>query len=145
MKTESLVGPANIREQTLGKLAYMRWDNLTEKQKMKIANLERTLFHCFDSLVWKYFGIDHRQTLELSDDEINVLFNLIYRRAKKTSVLMKILGYGIPVVGWFLILDTSMTIPFVNSTRELEKMLGNTLNPAKIIRTYITRLKTKGG
>lgn len=134
MTTEALIKPANIQEQMLGKIGEMRQNNLTARQKQDIGKFQYIARSSFKKLTWRYFGISETQTQELSDQELEALFLIVSERAQKSSVYMKILGYGIPLIGWLIILDESDTIHLTNSTRKLRSMLRNTFNPAKLIR-----------
>lgn len=137
MTTEAMIKPANIEEQLLAKISEMRQKNLTAKQKDEMGRLSRKLGRSFKSLAWTYFEIDAFQILELTNPELDALFNLVYNRARKVSIFMTILGYAIPLVGWATILPDSETIKLANSTRKLKKILGSMFNPTKIIRENI--------
>ena len=132
MKTESLVGPANIREQVRGKLADMKRNNLTRKQKELIDILEVKLVRGLKLLSERYFGINREQILELSDDEINALVDIVYGRAKKPGTFIKILCLGIT-------LEDVPTVWFTDATRKLKKMRNNNFNPAETTRALIGR------
>lgn len=134
MITEVLVKPATIQEQLLGKISDMRQNNLTAKQKEKIAFHERRLISGFKKFSWHYFGVNKEQIQELSDQEIEALFLLVSERARKTAVYMRILGISIPLIGWMAILVESESIPFANSTRKLKQAFGNNFNPTRILR-----------
>ena len=134
MTTEALVKPANIQEQLLGKISEMRQSNLTGKQKQDIRRFTDIARTSFRSLTWRYFGIGEAQIQEFSDQEVEALFMLVFERAQKASVYMKILGYGIPIFGWTVILCDSETIALTNSTRKLKYILRNSFNPVKLMR-----------
>ncbi|MDP3792273.1 MAG: hypothetical protein Q8Q89_00945 [bacterium] len=134
MTTEALVKPANIQEQLLGKISEMRQNNLTAKQKQDIKGCTNTARTGFKKLTWRYFGISETQIQEFSDQEVEALFILVFERAQKASIYMKILGYGIPLIGWLIILNESESIALTNSTRKLKSMLRNSFNPAKLMR-----------
>lgn len=134
MTTETLVKPANAKEQLLGKISEMRQKNQTAKQKEEIEFHERRLIDGFKKFSWRYFGVNKEQIQELSDQEIEALFLLVSELARKTAVYMRILGISIPLVGWIAILQESETIQFANSMRKLKKTFGNSFNPVRIIR-----------
>lgn len=134
MTTEALIKPATIQEQLLGKISEMRQKNLTAKQKEEIEFHERRLIRGFKTFSWLYFGVNREQILELSDQEIEALFLLVSKRARKTAVYVRILGISIPIFGWIIILGTSESISFTNSTRKLKQKFGNSFNPVRIIR-----------
>lgn len=132
--TEALIKPANIQEQLLSKISEMRRNNLTAKQKQDLKAFAEKTTRSFKILTWRYFGISESQVQELSDQELEALFLIVHERAKKTAVYMKILGYGIPIIGWIIIFPGSDTICLTNSTRKLRSMLRDSFNPAKILR-----------
>lgn len=121
MTTEALIKPANIQEQLLGKISEMR-QNLTAKQKQNIKEYTEMRGRSFEILAWRYFGISAVQIEELSDQELEALWLMVFERAQKVSVYMKILGYGIPVIGWIFILYNSHTICFTDATRKLRSI-----------------------
>ena len=137
MTTEALVRPSNIQEQLLGKIRDMRQNNLTAKQKKDIDMYEKQLVNGFRIFSWKYFGVSQEQILELTDEEIEALFSLVYSRARKTSIYMTVIGVCIPIFGWAIILPESESISFTSSVRKLNKMLGNGFSTAKTIRTRL--------
>ena len=139
MTSESLVKPANIQEQLLGKISDMRQKNLTAKQKEEIKYLERRLVSGFKTFSWNYFGVNKEQIQELSDHEIEALFLLVAEKAGKTAIYMRILGFGIPIIGWTIILTESETIRFSNSVRKLKQMVRNGFNPTQIIRSRLNQ------
>lgn len=126
-----------VTERLLGKISEMRKNNLTEQQKDDLARLAKKARRSFELLALRYFGIGWTQIQELSDQEVEALFLLVYERAKKTAVYMKVLAYGIPIVGWISIRDDSDTIKLTDTTRKLRSMLRNSFNPVKIIRSQI--------
>ena len=137
MTTEVLVKPSNIQEQLLGKISDMRQKNLTAKQKEDIKRYENQLVNGFRTFSYRYFGISKAQIQELTDQEIEALFSLVYSRASKTSIYMTVIGVCIPIFGWAIILPESESISFTSSVRKLNKMLGNGFSTAKTIRTRL--------
>lgn len=140
MTTETLIKPATIQEQLLGKISEMRQRNLTAGQKQRIKYLKERVKDKFMKLVWQYFGLSITQVQELSDQELEVLFLLVFERTAKTARCLKVIaGFGcvIPVAGWLMagmIFDNSETIKFVSSVREIKKMLGDSFSPYQILR-----------
>lgn len=126
MPTEAMIKPANIEEQVLAKINELKQKKLTAKQKNKLEWLGHRLRCSFEWLTLKYYGIDKSQIRELTDPELNALFNIVYNRSRKISVFIRILCFGIPI-------DDFDTVLLVESNRKLRKILGSSFDPVKVI------------
>ncbi|MBI2669655.1 MAG: hypothetical protein HYX20_00690 [Candidatus Yanofskybacteria bacterium] len=126
-------------EQLLIKISEMRRNNLTAKQQQNLKKLIRRVTESFGQLTWQYFEINGPQIQELSDQEFEALFLLVYERAKKASVYTKILDY----IVWLILHNIPNTIFLTNSIRKIRSQMGNSFNLVKIAKIIRGHYKTK--
>ncbi|MBI2057519.1 MAG: hypothetical protein HYT63_00845 [Candidatus Yanofskybacteria bacterium] len=136
METLALVKPTP-KELLLNKIEGMQKNNLTAVQKEKLAYLKSEIVQGFKTLTGRYFGLNAKQILELPDKEIEALFLLVRKRARKTSFYLIMLGLSIPIFGWAVLAvsvaaDDSVAITFTRSLRKFKKMLGHEFNPIEV-------------
>lgn len=108
--------------------------NLKAEQEQKIINLKKEAKYCFKVLAWRYFGLSDINIQQLSDKEVNDLFNLVSQKANADSFKTKI-ALTASVVGWFAVGKGQIPdVWFVMSINKLKKSLGNNFDPVELIR-----------
>lgn len=133
-----------VEELVISKINSMRENNLTVDQQERLVYLRAKIQEKFTVLVRKYYGLSIEQIKEFSEKEIPIIFDMVYKKAKKTSLLWKIF-FCIPIMGWIpasiVSADTRLqmggtwpdSMEFTIRTKEIKKMLGQNFDPAKII------------
>lgn len=119
----------NAKDQLLSKIDNMQKKGMTGEQ----VDLMKNVRSCFEQLNLRRFSLSPEQVLELSDDEIRVLFNIVFDWAKKKEKKWLFLRLLPPLI-LFLSFDNSLVLDFFKTTRRLQRMLGNRFDPAKIVR-----------
>lgn len=149
MTTETLVKPANAKEQLLGKISEMRQKNQIAKQKDKIERLEAEFMDIFVVLSHKYFGLSVDEIRTFSVLEKEALYFLVSEQASKEALCLKIFFWGVPLLGWLAVLiwwtagDLSPSLDFIRTKHGLEKMFGKDFYKSQISCKRLTRITIK--
>lgn len=144
----------NANEQLLTRVEEMKRDRLAvEQEERAIENAKNELEfikveigYSLRSLVMKYFGLTKDQVLELSDQELETLFDVVFKRARKTAVYMKILGTCIPIFGWLYIypavsrISQSYSVNLTYYLGKIKRILGDKFNQVEVIRSSLNSI-----
>ncbi|MBI2676455.1 MAG: hypothetical protein HYX21_00665 [Candidatus Yanofskybacteria bacterium] len=129
------------KEQLLGRVEHMQKNNLTAVQINRIKDLKFKTMYYFKELTERYFGLSREQILQLPDKELEVLFALVYKRARRASVYTKIQLLLIPIFGWIFLAFTYYegersfpAIRFISSLCKIKKIMGHEFNPVEAMR-----------